>query len=219
DQKLREQGSSIAAQQRDFADQMLAFVFRKGKIDPKPKVTYAEINEYYEENKAAYQHEARAKWEQLTVLFSRFPSREAARAAITEMFNEARFGGSVAAVARAKSQEPFASDGGFHDWTSQGVLASEVLDRQVFTIPLGGLSPIIEDEQGYHVIRVLEREPAGVSSRAEVQDEIEGILRKQKIAKASREVMKELRDRVPVWSIFPKDVPGAQPMPGVTLVR
>lgn len=213
DAKLREKGTSLPVRQREFIDAMLGHLFIRTKVDKDPSVSLAEILRYYQSHKEDYQHKARARWEQLTVRFDRFPSRKEAYDAIWEMGREAFFGGSMRAVAKEKSQEPFASTGGVHDWTNQGSLASDVLDEQIFSLPADAMSQIIEDQEGYHIIRVLEREAAGMTPLAEVQDDIRGIIRDRKIAEAQKEVLKSVQQKVPVWSLFPDDVAGARPLP------
>jgi hypothetical protein len=210
---LRKKGSSLAARQRDFVDAMLGHLYIRSKVDRDPNVSIAEIAEYYHTNRAEFERPTRGTWEQLTVKFTNHSSREEAQKAITEMGREAYFGGNMQAVARNKSEEPFASKGGLHDWTPQGSLASEPLDQQIFSIPLNQMSEIIEDETGLHIIRVLDRTPAGVVSLSEVQDEIRAKIRKEKIATSQSELMRQMRERIPVWSLFPKDVPGSNPLP------
>ncbi len=217
DRLLREKGSSLLARQREFVDAMLGHLYIRSKVAKDPEVSIAEINEYYLTHREDYQHRSRARWEQLSVVFSRFGSREAANQAISEMGREAYYGGNMQAVARAKSQEPFASKGGLHDWTEQGSLASDVLDSQIFSLPTGEMSQIIADNDGLHIIRVLERDDAGVTSLADVQDEIRAKIRQQKINNSQQAVMEAMRDRVPVWSLFPQDIPGAKPLKPVNL--
>mgnify|MGYP001797259686 FL=1 len=127
------------------------------------------------------------------------------------MGREAYFG-VMKAVAKEKSEEPFASDGGQHDWTTQGSLASKPIDEASFSIPLNKMSEIISDDSGMHIIRVLERKPAGVRPLAGVQDEIRDAIKKQKISESQKKMLEDLRERVPVWSIYPDDVPGAKPL-------
>ena len=213
DAALREKGSSLALRQREFMDAMLGHLYIRSKVEREPTVTVAEINEYYEMHTDDYQRPARARWEQLSVRFDKFPDQKAAHAAIWEMGREAYFGGSMQAVARQSSQEPFASRGGLHEWTSKGALASDPIDQQVFSIPLNAMSEIIEDQDGYHIIRVLDRQDAGITPVSEVQDSIRGIIRKEKIAESQRQVLDQMQVMVPVWSLFPEDTPGAEPLP------
>ncbi len=213
DALLRQKGSSLAARQRDFVDAMLGHLYIRKEVDRDPTVTIAEINEYYLANRSEFERPTQAKWEQLTVRLSNYSSREDAKKAITEMGREAYFGGNMQAVARAKSEEPLARKGGLHDWTPKGSLASEPLDEQIFSIPVNQMSEIIEDDDSMHIIRVLDRTPAGLVSLSEVQDDVRAKIRKQKIVSSQTEVMQKMRERIPVWSLFPSDIPGAKPLP------
>ena len=213
DKLLRKKGSSLAARQRDFVDQMLGHLYIRGQMDRDPSVSIAEIAEYYQAHLDEYERPTRARWEQLSVLYSNFDSREEAKQAIWDMGREAYFGGSMQAVARSKSQEPFANKGGLHEWTAQGALASDAIDEKLFSIPLNAMSEIISDDVGFHIIRVLDREEAGLIPLSEVQDDIRGEIRKEKIAQSQREVMENMQVRIPVWSFFPEDTPGAKPLP------
>ena len=215
DEQLREKNSSLAARERDFIDMMLGHLYIRGKVEKDPKVSIAEIVGYYQTHLAEYEHPARSKWEQLSVLFENFPSRQAAYEAIEAMGREAYFGGSMQAVARAKSQEPYASSGGVHDWISKGSLASEILDEKVFSLPIGKMSEIIEDGEGFHIVRVLDRQAAGVTPLSDLQDEIRTKIRQQKINTSQQSVMEEMQARVPVWTMFPDDVPGSMPLPRI----
>jgi parvulin-like peptidyl-prolyl isomerase len=213
DEELRKKNSSLAARQREFIDAMLGHLYIRSKVEREPNVSVAEIMEHYRANLKQYERPTRARWEQLSVMFARFPDRQAAHAAIWEMGREAYFGGSMQAVARERSQEPFAGKGGIHEWTAKGSLASEPLDAQVFSIPLNAMSEIIEDSQGYHIVRVLDRQEAGVTPVSEVQDEIRAAIRQEKIATSQRLVLESMQVKIPVWSLFPEDMPGAQPLP------
>tara|TARA_R110002049_G_scaffold72490_2_gene187187 strand:+ start:217073 stop:218332 length:1260 start_codon:yes stop_codon:yes gene_type:complete len=215
DERLRAEGSSLAARRRDFVDAMLGHMYIRSNVEREPHVSVAEIVAYYTNHQDEFQHSAQARWEQLTVLFSRFESKQAAKAAISAMGREAYFGGNVQAVARDKSQGPFADKGGLHDWTTKGALASTILDEQIFSLPLNAMSQIIEDEQGYHIVRILDRKEAGITPLKDVQEAIREKLQKEKIMDSERKAMASMRERVPVWSIFPDDVPGAKPLPQI----
>lgn len=212
DRELRDTGSSFEAARRDFIDQMLAHLYRSEAIPTDPKIAMIDIRNHYADHIDRYRFEAQARWEQLSATFERCGSREATLQAITEMGREAYFGGSMQAVAREKSQEPFARKGGLHDWTTRGALASKQLEEQIFTLPIGQMSEVIEDDAGMHIVRVLQRKPAGTRSIAEVQDEIRQQLKEQKIEQAIKRVTAEMTRRVPVWTIFPDDIDGAMPL-------
>ncbi len=213
DRLLREKGSSMAARQREFVDQMLGHLYIRSKVERDPTVSIAEINDYYLSNKNEFYKPTRARWEQMSVMFSRHPTREMAMTVISDMGREAYFGGNLQAVARERSQEPFAKSGGLHEWTTKGSLASTKLEQQIFSIPLNAMSEIIQDEEGLHIIRVLGREEAGNEPLSEVQDQIRAKIREEKIMTSQKEALKDMQVRIPVWSLFPEDTPGALPLP------
>ncbi|MEO1615884.1 MAG: peptidylprolyl isomerase [Planctomycetota bacterium] len=212
DKRMQEAGTSLSLRQREFPDLMLGHMYMKSKLDKDPAISLAEITIAYRENLKDYEREAQARWEQLSVLFENHPSKDAARAKLIEMGGEAYRTNVFEKVAKAMSEEPFASDGGQHDWTSQGALASSILDQQIFSIPLNTMSEIIEDERGLHIIRVLERRPAGIVPLAKVQDEIREQLKTEKKLEAQKKMLAEMQNRVPVWSLYHKDTPGALPL-------
>lgn len=219
DQKLRETGGSYEATRLDFIDQMLAHLYRSEAIPRDPEVAMIEIRNYYDDNIERYRVKSQARWEQLTASLEKSGGRDQAIALITEMGREAYFGGSMQAVAKLKSHEPFAARGGVHDWTARGSLASTKLDEQIFTLPIGVMSEVIEDEVGMHIVRVLERRPAGVKSISELQDEIREKLKQEKIEAAIKKVTSEMTLRVAVWSIYHEDIPGALPLADTQLAR
>ncbi len=206
---LREKGSSFESTKRDFIDQMLAYLYQSDKIKKDPPVDLIEIQNYYLDHKADYQFKAQVRWEQLTASFEKTGGRQQAIGAINEMGREAFFGGSMQAVAKAKSNEPFASRGGLHEWTNQGSLASTKIESQLFNLPTGVMSEVIEDEDGMHIVRVLGRREAGIKPLSELQDEIRDAIKQQKIETNTLQVTKEMSRRIPVWSLYPEDVEGA----------
>ena len=60
-----------------------------------------------------------------------FPSERDALKALADMGNAVLRGAPLDVVARRRSQGPRAEQGGKYDWTTQGSLASEVLDEAV----------------------------------------------------------------------------------------
>lgn len=209
DSALRKKGSSFESTKRDFIDQMLAYLYQSDQIKKDPEVSLPEIQNYYEDHRAEYEFKAQVRWEQLTATFEKSGTREAAQTAIISMGKEAFYGGNMQAVAKAKSQEPLAGRGGLHDWTNRGSLVSSILEDQLFTLPTGAMSEVIADNDGLHIVRVLERREAGTKPLSELQDEIREIIRRQKIADATKRVAEEMTRRVPVWTMFPEDFKGS----------
>lgn len=203
DQILRRYGSTLERQRRASMEHKVGQMMIFRNIKQNVEITHEQMLEYYREHATDYAIPAKAKWEQLTVKFDKFPSREAAFQAIAGMGNEVYLGGAqLAAVAKAKSQEPNAEQGGLHDWTSKGSLASKVLDDAIFSLPLNKLSQILEDERGYHILRVLDRRDASsvpfVEAQIEIKDKIKNLRRQQDI----KQYLEKIQKGTQVWTIY-----------------
>jgi parvulin-like peptidyl-prolyl isomerase len=74
--------------------------------------------------------------------------------------------------------------------------------RAVFTLEVDKLSQIIEDDAGFHIIRVIERKEAGQVSFLEAQPEIREAIESQRRAAEQQKYLTELRARTQVWTIY-----------------
>ncbi len=156
---LRSAGTSLERMRQAFLEQAVASQML-GQVKVDTEITHQQMVEYYRRHIADYETTAKARWEHMMVRFDKYDHKEDADQAIRFMGDRVLLGGQrFAAVAREFSHAPDAGRGGLHDWTTQGSLVSKPLDAALFSLPLNALSDIIEDEDGFHIIRVLERRP------------------------------------------------------------
>jgi parvulin-like peptidyl-prolyl isomerase len=220
EEMLRATGTSLEMQKRTFVEQVLAHEWIKQQIKVDDDVGHGEMLDYYRKHVAEFETPPRARWEQLTVRLSRFPSPAEARDALARMGNQVLDGARLADVARAQSQGATASEGGFWDWTTRGSLAADVLDRAIFGdgtrpgLPVGMLSPILEEPQALHIIRVIERQESRRTPFLEAQVEIKKKIREEREAKARQEYLAKLRRETPVWTAFDSLVSSKPPDTG-----
>ena len=202
DAQLREIGSSLKMRRRFFAEQILSreAVRKNVKIDE--NVAHEELLAYYREHIGEFQFPARCRWEQLSVRFSNHSTKGAAYRALAEMGNEVIGGAPLEAVARRRSEGANAQQGGLYDWTTKGALVSKPLDTAIFTLPPNSLSQITEDDRGFHIVRVIEREDAGCVPFVEAQVEIKEKVRSGRREQLIREYLDRLREETRIWTVF-----------------
>jgi parvulin-like peptidyl-prolyl isomerase len=200
--KLLESGQTLAQYRRRFIDNMLARQWMRQQVEPKEEITHAQMLAYYAEHLQEYEFPAKARWEQLTIYFTSPQKRNESKAQLAQWGNMVLSGVPLAEVARRYSQEPRAQDGGLHDWTSQGSLVSVPLDTAIFSLPVGQLSPIIEDSEGAHIIRVLERKAAGRIEFGEAQAKIKETLKTRQREENYRQFIAKVRQQTKVWTIL-----------------
>lgn len=216
---LRAKGQSLERSRKTFFEQGLAQEWLRKNTNVSEEIPHADMIAYYENHIEDYKFPARVRFEALTVKVRPGRSRKQAWDRLAAMGNEVLAQRPFADVAREKSDGPTARDGGVFDWTSRGSLASKRLDEAVFSLPVGQLSAIVEDEpslnlpdvQALHIVRVLERAEAGQKPFLEAQVAIKQALLEERRRKATDEYMAKLRERTPVWTIFDDEPDGRGP--------
>ena len=212
ERKLQERSLSLATLQTQFTERVLSSELERKYVPDNYEFSRAELLAYYEDHAADWNVTARAKWRELCVRFNKH-TREEAETLIKVMGNEVYLGGApFEAVAKQRSEGFSASDGGLYDWTTQGGLKSKAIDQAVFSLPLRRLSQVIEDDIGFHIIEVLEREPGHKKSFDAAQAEIRKRLSDEKRTKLSEEFHEKVMARTSIWTLWPEDIPNSRPL-------
>ncbi len=204
EKKLAAEGTCIQKQKYLYREAVFCQQWMMKTIPQNPTISYLEIDDYYHANIKDFETPPKARWEELVVRKSRFHSREEAYQEIV------RIGSLVAIqkkpfgqIAKEFSHGVTAVDGGAQDWIKPGQLASEELEKAIFSQPVGQLSAnIIEDKNCFYIIRVLDRRELIRKSLGDCQGEIYAILKKQKIDQTREEYFAKLRKEIPVFTIF-----------------
>jgi hypothetical protein len=211
DEHLRTFGSSLDKQLAMFREHHLGQQAVIKKIGKPQELTHGELSDYYHKHADKFAILAKARFELLSVYFSRVEGRsteEKRRAAwdkLGEMGNAVYFGSPFAEIAKKFSHETNASLGGQYDWLSKGSLASEVIDEAVFSLPINRLSRRLEDERGFHIVRVLERQEARQIPFEEAQKEIKEAINKERRSAKFKEVLESLKKGTTIWTIYDEE--------------
>jgi parvulin-like peptidyl-prolyl isomerase len=202
DRVLRKNGSTLLKQRQAFLETYLGRHNVQEKIKVKTEVSHLEMLNYYRDHADDFSVKGRARFEILTVKFANFPNRQAAEATIVQMGNDVIFGTPFAAVAKRGSQDINASKGGIYDWTNEKSLASDQIDAAIFSQEVGKLSPIIEDPKGLHIVRVIERQPAGFIPFTDAQVKIKELINQQRRELAIKQLLEGMKSKTVVWTIY-----------------
>ena len=199
---LRSQGQSLARMRKMFFERALAQEWIQQNANTTGEIPHAEMIAWYQNHLDEYEFPARARFEQLTVKISQNQPRDQSWNRLAAMGNDVLNGRPFEEVAKESSQGPTASNGGLYEWTTQGSLVSEVIDEALFSLPIGELSSILDDQNSLHIIRVIERSDAGRTPFIDAQVAIRMRLRRQRQENARKEYLDRLKERTPVWTMF-----------------
>ena len=192
----KEIGSSIDRERSLFVRNYIAYMWMSSQIqEAAGECTHDEMMQYYESHLAEFENKARSKWSQLTVATSNTMPLEEAQKKLIWMANQIISGVSFEEVAMKYSNGPTAKTGGAWDWTGKGVLVSTVLEDAIFQTPVGNLSPIIEDQMGVHIVKVVERVDQSYTPFTEAQTKIREKIKGLRKQKKEAEYLAELRRR------------------------
>jgi parvulin-like peptidyl-prolyl isomerase len=198
DAMLRSKGSSLRQVKHAWAEDQLVRYFNFQKMDMDPEISHQEMLEYYQSHEQDFFHGARVKWEEVMVRFDKFPSRDEAFQQIVTLGNEIAYGAALDAVAKRSSHGVTAHRGGAYDWTDKGTLLDKKMEQELFTLPVGYLSDLIESDQGVHIVRVIERQDAYHTPFRDAQVQIKEKLLNEKRDALIGEHLAKLRAEIPV---------------------
>ena len=179
----------IQAQLTQAARKILvnAIVQREQAALNPPDLT-ALAEEYYLTHRQDYQHPERLQVAHI-LWKTQCPCEESEKRTQAEAaLKELRAGADFAELARKYSEDPgsAAKGGALGQWTIRGTLVKPFEDA-AFALPEpGALSDVVKTEYGYHIIKLLAREPATTLPFEEVKDRIVEELAKKYRANAHK---------------------------------
>ena len=202
DGKLHEHGASLDAARNAFFESGIGNQFLHQTVKDESEISHEQMLAYYREHIVEYETPPKARWEHILVKFSEHNTKEECYQILAECGNKIYHGAPFAVIAKAHSEDSTASDGGMHDWTTKGSLVYKPLDEALFTLPVGKLSPIIEDDHGFSIIRVVDRLEVMREPFSEAQVEIKKKIRKERASGQMERYVEKLRAKTPIWTIF-----------------
>jgi len=194
--QLEMEGLTLDELRENLRRQSLVRKVIRSEIQQKVRVTDTEVRRYWKENADQYQKKARVRVAVLMIeaesdgLFS----KKAARDRIFDVHERLESGADFGEMVTAFSDGPAVDQGGDIGFLEEGKVLP-VIENAAFRIDVGTFSEPLETSFGWVIVKVLEREDAGVKSLSEVRDEIEQILNAQKVRERESEWFEKQRAR------------------------
>lgn len=145
-----------------YKNQLLKNIFIKKVIIPQIRITEDNLKDYYLQHQKDYLKPTRFRIQQITV-----KTMEEAQDVLHNLQNGADFSW----LARKRSIDANAEDGGFTGWRTIGQL-SEPEREIVDTLKPGDLSPILQVDSSYRIIRLQERTGEEVEEFNEIRGRV-----------------------------------------------
>lgn len=196
-QRMVQEPGAMTEFRTRLRQQIMALTMARNKHEQFKKeavVSESEMRQYYQDHLGEFSNEERVRISRIFIPAAEAAERQRARAQLEALRSELELGADFAELARQHSQGPEAQAGGVVGWVARGDLV-EAMDQAAFSLPEGGISPVLETDFGLVLLRVEEKAEAGSVSFDQVRTEIEPLLRENYAQERYKKWVDELRKR------------------------
>ncbi|GAB4260458.1 MAG: peptidylprolyl isomerase [Deferrisomatales bacterium] len=175
-------------------------------IMPGVRVGDAEVSEFYKENEPKFAVPEQVQCSHILIRVDPEASaeaKEAARKKAEDLRARSLAGEDFAALAKEHSEDPgsAAKGGDLGFFTRERMVAP--FAEAAFALKVGEISPVVETQFGYHVIKMTDRKEAGKQSLEEVAERIRSYLESRKLDEAVQAKVAELRKGAKIEVVAP----------------
>jgi peptidyl-prolyl cis-trans isomerase SurA len=195
---LAQEGMSLEDLERRLVEMAAPGEVIRFEVADRLAVGDAELGAYYEAHLDEFRVPAEATLREIVLLAG--PEAREARRGEAERVREraAAEGADFEAVAKEVSEAASAAQGGLIGPFRRGDLARP-LEEAAFGLPAGSVSPVLESENGLHILKVESRTEDRVRGLDEVRDGLRVRLEDEKYKKALGEFLKKARGEANIW--------------------
>lgn len=169
------------------------FVLDTAKLQGQTAVSQDDLNAYYDQHREEYRVPEQVNVRHILIK-TPVPAAdgtvdakgvEQARAKAQDVLAQLHAGGDFAKLAAKYSEDPgSAKNGGSLGWIGKGHTVPE-FEKEAFSLPKGATSGLVQTSYGFHIIHVDDKQDAHTKSLAEVQGQVEPLIRLNKTQKAA----------------------------------
>ena len=178
-------------------DNALAAALLAAVVRVDTNITQQQLWACYRVNQAKYNRPAEVRFEQVSAPLNRFPSRDAAIAAMIYVRNRAlgvAVGEPPANIASIEVQTM--------GWTRRDDIPSPEAADLLFRMPIGNITPLLDAGDALRMDRVLERHAAGPAPLEMITDVVRQQILRERREYLEQAYLSQLRSRAQVWTIF-----------------
>ncbi|VAX23120.1 Survival protein SurA precursor (Peptidyl-prolyl cis-trans isomerase SurA) [hydrothermal vent metagenome] len=198
---LKERGSSIETVKKNLTNSMIIQSLIKKNILSKIEIPEAEVKEFYDKNQLQFESKDMVRASHILVKVSKdakAKEKEKAFEKAQELRKKLDDGSDFAKMAEAESDDPgSARNGGDLGFFERGRMVPE-FEKAAFATEPGKISPVVETQFGYHILKVIEKKQAGMRPYNDVKDSIQAQLKRQKSDKQVKDYIERLKKEMNV---------------------
>jgi len=202
---LANRGMDRVALNKDLARGLVVSKFIEEEINKKIVVSPADAQQYYSTHTEEFRHPDLVRTSHILIVVPEGATADQdkmARQRAEALLARAKKGEDFAKLAKENSMDASASQGGDIGLAPKGQLAPEY-EQAAFSLPVGGISGFVRTQFGYHIIKVTEKKPAGISTLDEVRSQLIDFLKNQKAGAELQKYVNDLRTKAKIEILIP----------------
>ena len=181
-QALDERHLTVEQLRNDARDDMAVAKLISDEIAGKVSVKPEDVQAFYTQNPQHFQQPEKVHASHILIQVAKDADAAAkaqARAKIDDLLKQARGGADFAELAKQNSQDPGSGpNGGDLGFFEPGQMVGPFNDA-AFAQQAGTISDVVETTFGFHIIKVIEKQSAGLVPLDQARDQIQGFLEEQ----------------------------------------
>ena len=196
---LHSQGLTQPVIRRQIERQIMADEYVRSAVKDRARVPgFADIRTYYELHPDEFKSADKVKWLDIFISFNKHPSQQAALAHAEQVRTQAintKYGPAADFVALVKKYDNglAVGNGGVGVGSKRGEIQPADVEPVVWSLKPGEVSSPIWTPTGYHIVKVAERDYAGIQTfDAKLQNQIRDKLQKQNREEEYQKLIEEL---------------------------
>ena len=202
--RLADRGMTVDQYKQELEIDMYMDQIIKKEIEPKIKIAEKDSRDYYNKNKKKFESPEKVRASIMLLKFN--PSKgKAGEQAILKKFesilDQVKNGSDFGAMAQQHSQDSLASKGGDLGFFTRKQMLPAFSNR-AFKMKVGEVSEIFRTGHGFHVLKVTDKKPGGLSPFEAEKAKIEKFLTNKKVSQATRDYIETLKKQAKIKTYF-----------------
>jgi parvulin-like peptidyl-prolyl isomerase len=193
---LKQTGLTEELFRQQYRDQLAVQKYVETQVIPNTPVSEQAIKDFYDKNKDQIRSPERMHLRHILVAVKATASpaeKEKAKAKAEDLRKQIVGGADFAKLAEANSDDPGSkARGGDLDWISAGQTVP-AFEKAAMALKPNEISPVVLSPFGFHVIQLLDRQPAGQVPYEQAKDRLALMLKQKQAQESVQAKIKELR--------------------------
>ena len=202
--RLNDQGMTINQYKQELEIDLFMDQLIKKEIEPKIKISEENARAYYEKNQSKFKSPEKVRASVILLKFEPSKGKAGAQAVIKKfesILDQINNGSDFSALAKRHSQDSLASKGGDLGYFTRKQMLPAFSTR-AFKMKVGEVSDIFKTGHGFHVLKVTDKKPGGLSPFETEKPKIEKFLANKKVSQATRDYIETLKKKSKIKTYY-----------------